>query len=152
MFTTWFTTQVLPTLISVATGAVAGAVVASWEKLAERLLLNKLGPSIKTIYNIVDPILDGSIKGWKDSDVDAAITLAIETAHDGKLSVDEINHLVRFISQRWLPQVAVEKIQKGVIGAKEIVIAEKIREAVETKSLDAPDLLKTLKETYLTDV
>lgn len=149
MFTAWFSTQVLPALISVATGAVAGAVIAGWDKLAAKYFLAKLSPSIKTIYNIVDPILDANIRGWKDSDVDKAIALAIEVAHDGKLTPEEINHMVRFISQRWLPQVAVEKVREGVIGEKEIVVAEKIREAVETKSLDTPDLVKTLKETYL---
>lgn len=149
MFTTWFTTQVLPALISAASGALFGALVAGWDKVAARLLLAKIGPSINTVYNIVDPILDGTIRGWKDSDVDKAIALAIEVAHDGKLDAEEVNKLVRLVSERWLPQIATEKVAKGVISEKELAVAEKIREAVETGSLDTPGLANTLKQNYL---
>lgn len=149
MLTTWFTTQVLPAVISAASGAVFGALIAGWSKLSERFFLAKLGPSIKTIYNIIDPILDGSLQGWKDSDIDKAIALAVETVADGALSPEEVNKAVRLVSQLWLPQIASEKVESGVIGQKELTIAEKIRNAVETKSLDAPDLLTTLKKTYI---
>lgn len=149
MLTTWFTTQVLPAVISAASGAVFGALIAGWDKLSEKFFLAKLGPSIKTIYNIIDPILDGSLQGWKDSDIDKAIALAVETVADGALSPEEVNKAVRLVSQLWLPQIASEKVENGVIGHKELTIAEKIRNAVETKSLDAPDLLTTLKKTYI---
>jgi hypothetical protein len=149
MFTTWFTTQVLPALISAASGALFGALIAGWDKVAARLLLEKVGPSINTIYNIVDPILDGTIRGWKDSDVDKAIALVIEIVNDGKLDAEEINKLVRFISEKWLPQIATEKVIEGVISDKELAVAEKIREAVETGSLDTPGLAETLRKTYL---
>jgi hypothetical protein len=149
MLTTWFTTQVLPAVISAASGAVFGAVVAGWSKLSEKFFLAKLGPSIKTIYNIVDPILDGSLQGWKDSDIDKTIALAIEVVYDGQLTPDEVNKAVRLVSQLWLPQIASEKIEKGIIGEKELTIAEKIRNAVETKSLDAPGLLMALKKNYV---
>lgn len=149
MLTTWFTTQVLPAVISAASGAVFGALVAGWDKLSEKIFLAKLGPSIKTIYNIIDPILDGSLQGWKDSDIDKTIALAIDVVYDGQLSSDEVNRAVKLVSQLWLPQIASEKIEKGVIGERELTVAEKIRNAVETKSLDAPGLLLTLKKTYL---
>jgi hypothetical protein len=149
MLTTWFSTQILPGLVSALSGAVAGAVIAGWDKLAAKLLLSKLGPSAKTIYNIVDPILDGSLQGWKDSDIDTAIALAIEIAYDGKLSVEEINKIVKLVSQQWIPQIASEKIASGVIGTKELAVAEKIRTAVETKSINAPELLLLLKKTYV---
>lgn len=149
MFTTWFTTQVLPALISAASGALFGALIAGWDKLAARYFLAKLGPSITTVYNIVDPILDGTIRGWKDSDIDKAIALAVEVVDDGKLSVEEFNKIVRVISEKWLPQVATEKVTKGVISDKELAVAEKIREAVETGSLDTPGLAETLRKTYL---
>lgn len=149
MLTTWFTTQILPAVISAASGAVFGALVAGWGKLSEKFFLAKLGPSIKTIYNIIDPILDGSLEGWKDSDIDKAIGLAVEVAYDGELSPSEVNKTIRLVSQLWLPQIASEKIEKGLLGEKELTIAEKIRNAVETKSLDTPDLLRTLKDTYM---
>jgi hypothetical protein len=149
MLATWFTTQVLPAVISAASGAVFGALVAGWDKLSEKIFLAKLGPSIKTIYNIIDPILDGSLQGWKDSDIDKTIALAIDVVYDGQLSSDEVNKAVKLVSQLWLPQIASEKIEKGVIGERELTVAEKIRNAVETKSLDAPGLLLTLKKTYL---
>ena len=149
MLTTWFTTQILPSVISVASGAVFGVVVAGWDKLSERFFLAKLGPSIKTIYNIIDPILDGSLQGWKDSDIDKVIATAIEVAYDGKLSPSDVNKIVRLVSQLWLPQIASKKISDGVIGEKEIAIADKIKSAVETKSLDAPGLILALKKTYL---
>lgn len=149
MLTTWFSTQILPGLVSALSGAVAGAVIAGWDKLSAKFLLSKLGPSVKTIYNIVDPILDGSLQGWKDSDIDTAIALAIEVAHDGKLSVDEINKVVRLISQQWIPQIASEKIEKGVIGDKERAVAEKIRSAVDAKSINAPETLLLLKKLYV---
>ncbi len=149
MLTTWFSTQILPGLVSALSGAVAGAAIAGWDKLSAKFLLSKLGPSIKTIYNIVDPILDGSLQGWKDSDIDTAISLAVEVAHDGKLTADEINKIVRLISQRWIPQIASDKIAKGIIGDKERAVAEKIRAAVEAKSINAPETLLLLKKLYV---
>ena len=149
MLTAWFSTQILPAIVSAASGAVAGALIAGWDKLAAKFLLSKLGPSVKTIYNIVDPILDGSLQGWKDSDIDTAIALAIEIAYDGKLSVEEINKIVKLVSQQWIPQIASEKIAAGVIGDKERVVAEKIRSAVDSKSINAPETLLLLKKLYV---
>lgn len=149
MLTAWFSTQVLPAILSAASGAVAGAVIAGWDKLAAKFLLSKLGPSVKTIYNIVDPILDGSLQGWKDSDIDKAIALAVEVAHDGKLSADEINKIVRLVSKQWIPQIASEKIAMGIIGEKELQVAERIRSAVDTKSINAPETLLLLKKLYV---
>lgn len=148
MLTTWFSTQILPAVVSAVSGAVAGALIAGWDKLAAKLLLSKLGPSIKVIYNIVDPILDGSLQGWKDSDINTAISLAVEIAYDGKLSVDEINKIVLLISQRWIPQIASEKIAAGIIGNKERQVAEKIRSAVDSKSINASETLLLLKNLY----
>lgn len=149
MLTAWFSTQILPAILSAASGAAAGAIIAGWDKLAAKFLLSKLGPSVKTIYNIVDPILDGSLQGWKDSDIDTAIALAVEVAHDGKLSVEEINKVVKLISRQWIPQIASEKIEKGIIGDKEREVAERIRSAVDTKSINAPETLLLLKKLYV---
>ena len=149
MLTAWFSTQVLPAILSAASGAVAGAVIAGWDKLAAKFLLSKLGPSVKTIYNIVDPILDGSLQGWKDSDIDKAIALAVEVAHDGKLAPEEINKIVRLVSKQWIPQIASEKIAMGIIGEKELQVAERIRSAVDTKSINAPETLLLLKKLYI---
>lgn len=149
MLSTWFATQVLPAIVSAASGAAFGAVVAGWDKLAAKLLLSKLGPSVRTVYNIVDPILDGSLQGWKDSEIDKAIALAVEIAYDGKLSAEEMNKVIRLVSQKWVPQVAAEKIAAGAIGPKELAVAEKIRDAVESKSINAPELLLLLKKTYM---
>jgi hypothetical protein len=149
MLTAWFSTQILPAILSAASGAAAGAIIAGWDKLAAKFLLSKLGPSVKTIYNIVDPILDGSLQGWKDSDIDTAIALAVEVGHDGKLSVEEINKIVKLISRQWIPQIASEKIEKGIIGDKERQVAEKIRSAVDSKSINAPETLLLLKKLYV---
>ena len=149
MLTTWFTTQILPAVLSAASGAVAGAIIAGWDKLSARFLLSKLGPSIKTIYNIVDPILDGSLQGWKDSDIDTALGLAVEVTYDGKLSAAEINKIVKLVSKQWIPQIASEKIEKGLIGDKELAVAERIRSAVDSKSINAPETLLLLKKLYV---
>lgn len=149
MLTTWFSTQILPGLVSAASGAIFGAVVAGWDKIAARFMLAKLGPSIRIIFNIIDPILDANLKGWDGSNVEKVIALAVETVADGKLSAEEVNKTVRLISKLWLPQIAAQKVTDGVIAEKELVIAEKIRMAVETKSLDAPELLTTLKDLYV---
>jgi hypothetical protein len=149
MITTWFTTNVLPGIISAASGALFGALVAGWDKLANRLLLTKIGPSIKSIFNIVDPILDASILGWSESDVNKVLRLAVEVVSDGKLNAHDVNAIVKLVSELWLPQIATQKVLDGVISEKEMTIAEKIRVAVESKTLDTPDLLGTLKDLYV---
>ena len=150
MLTTWFTTQILSALISAASGAAFGAVVTGWDKIAAKLLLQKLGPNIHAVFNIIDPILDGNITGWKDSDVDQVITLAVEIATDGKLSALEVNRAVQLVSKLWLPQIAVKKVHDGVIGEKELVIADKVRHAIGTQTIDRADFIKTVKELYMT--
>jgi hypothetical protein len=149
MLTTWFTTQILPGLISAASGAAFGAIVAGWDKIAAKYMLAKIGPSIKTIYNIIDPILDANITSWGGSDVDRVIGLIIDTVADGKLSTSEVNKAIKLVSELWLPQIATQKVKDGLISQKEQAIAEKIRAAVETKTLDTPELLKTVKELYV---
>ncbi len=148
MLTTWFTAQILPGLISAASGAAFGAIIAGWDKIAAKYMLAKIGPSIKIVYNIIDPILDANLASWSGSDVDRAIELVINTVADGKLSADEVNKAVKLVSELWLPQIATQKTKDGVIGQKELAIAEKIRAAVETKTLDTPELIKTVKELY----
>jgi len=149
MLTTWLTSQLFPGLISAASGVIFGVVVAGWDKIAAKYTLYKLGPSIKVIYNIIDPILDANLAAWSGSDVDKAIELAINTVADGELTPDEVNEAIRLISELWLPQIATQKTKDGVLGVKELAIAEKIRAAVETKTLDTPELLKTIKKIYI---
>jgi hypothetical protein len=149
MLTTWFTAQILPGLISAASGAAFGAIVAGWDKIAAKYMLAKIGPSIKTIYNIIDPILDANITSWGGSDVDRVIGLIIDTVADGKLSTSEVNKAIKLVSELWLPQIATQKVKDGLISQKEQAIAEKIRAAVETKTLDTPELIKTVKELYV---
>jgi len=149
MLSTWFTTQILPGIISAAAGAAFGAVLAGWNKISDRLLLSKVGPSIKNIYNVLDPILDASVAGWKGADVEKVVGLIISTVADGKLTADEVNKAIKLVSERWLPQIAVQKVADGAIGEKEMVIAEKIRVAVETGEINTPEFLITLKNLYL---
>ena len=149
MLTTWLTSQLFPGLISAASGAIFGVVIAGWDKIAAKYTLSKLGPSIKVVYNIIDPILDANLATWSGSDVDKAIELAINTVADGKLTPDEVNKAIRLISELWLPQIATQKTKDGVLGVKELAIAEKIRAAIETKTLDTPELLKTRKKIYI---
>ena len=73
----------------------------------------------------------------------------MEVAHDGKLSADEINKIVRLVSKQWIPQIASEKIAMGIIGEKELQVAERIRSAVDTKSINAPETLLLLKKLYV---
>lgn len=149
MLSTWFTTQILPGIISAAAGAAFGAILAGWNKISDRLLLSKVGPSIQNIYNILDPILDASVAGWKGADVEKVVGLVISIAADGKLTADEVNKTVKLVSERWLPQIAVQKVADGVIGEKEMVVAEKIRAAVETGEINTPEFLTTLKNLYV---
>lgn len=149
MLTSWFSSQVLPAIISAASGAVFGALIVGWDKFSKRFLLSKLGPSLNTIFNVLDPILDASLEAWDGSDVEKVLRLVIETVEDGQLTPNEVNQSVRLISELWLPQIASEKTAKGLIGEKELILANKIRSSVETKSLDAPDLLTTLKNLYI---
>jgi hypothetical protein len=149
MLTTWLTTQILPGLLSAASGVIFGAVVAGWDKIAAKYTLSKLGPSIKVIYNIIDPILDANLATWSGSDVDRAIELAINTVADGKLAPEEVNRAIRLISELWLPQIATQKTKDGVLGVKELALAERIRVAVETKTLDTPEFLKVIKGLYV---
>jgi hypothetical protein len=149
MLSTWFTTQILPGVISAATGAAFGAILAGWNKISDRLLLSKVGPSIQNIYNILDPILDASVAGWQGADVEKVIGLVISIAADGKLTADEVNKAIKLVSERWMPQIAVQKVADGAIGEKEMIVAEKIRTAVETGEINAPEFLTTLRNLYV---
>ena len=149
MLSTWFTTQILPGIISAAAGAAFGAVLAGWNKISDRLLLSKIGPSIQNIYNILDPILDASVAGWKGADVEKVVGLIVSTAADGKLTADEVNKAIKLVSERWLPQIAVQKVADGAIGEKELLIAEKIRAAVEDGEINTPEFLTLIKNLYI---
>ena len=146
MLTTWLTTQILPSALSTISGVIFGAIIAQWDKLSKKFFLAKFGPSIKTIYDIIDPILDGSLQGWKDSDIDKVIAMAINVAYDGELTVDEVNRAVQLISQLWIPQIASKKMEKGVIGNEQLAIAKKIKSAIEPKTLDAFGLFSAFKK------
>ena len=149
MLSTWFTTQILPGIISAAAGAAFGAVLAGWNKISDRLLLSKIGPSIQNIYNILDPILDASVAGWKGADVEKVVGLIVSIAADGKLTADEVNKAVKLVSERWMPQIAVQKVADGAIGEKEMMVAEKIRAAVEDGQINTPEFLTLIKNLYI---
>jgi hypothetical protein len=69
------------------------------------------------------------MRQWSGSDVEFAIELAIEAVSDSDLTSKELRDMVAEVSQRWLPQVAADKVRKFE------------QSAAEPKALAAADVL-----------
>lgn len=119
----------LEPLIALVVGAgfTAGATLLARFLSAQKLL--KYGPLISRIYDVVDPLLERNMRQWSGSDVEFAIELAIQAVVDGNLTAKELRDMVSQISQRWLPQVAADKVRKFE------------QSAAEPKALAAADVL-----------
>jgi hypothetical protein len=119
----------LEPLIALVVGAgfTAGATLLARFLSAQKLL--KYGPLISRIYDVVDPLLERNMRQWSGSDVEFAIELAIQAVVDGNLTAKELRDMVGEISQRWLPQVAADKVRKFE------------QSAAEPKALAAADVL-----------
>lgn len=94
----------------VGAGFTAGATLLARFLSAQKLL--KYGPLLSRIYDVLDPLLERNIRQWSGSDVEFAIELAIQAVVDGHLTAKELRDMVGEISQRWLPQVAADKVRK----------------------------------------
>ena len=111
----------------IGAGFTAGTTLLARFLSAQKLL--KYGPVISRIYDVVDPLLERNLRQWSGSDVEFAIELAIEAVVDGNLTAKELRDMVGEISQRWLPQVAADKVRKFE------------QSAAEPKALAAADVL-----------
>lgn len=111
----------------VGAGFTAGATLLARFLSAQKLL--KYGPLLSRIYDVLDPLLERNIRQWSGSDVEFAIELAIQAVVDGHLTAKELRDMVGEISQRWLPQVAADKVRKFE------------QSAAEPKALAAADVL-----------
>jgi hypothetical protein len=102
----------LEPIIALLIGAsfTAGATKLAQFLSAQKLL--KYGPILSRIYDIVDPLLERNMRQWSGSDVEFAIELAIEAVADSYLTAKELRNMTAEISQRWLPQVAADKVRR----------------------------------------
>lgn len=94
----------------VGAGFTAGATLLARFLSAQKFL--KYGPLLSRIYDVLDPLLERNIRQWSGSDVEFAAELAIEAVSDSNLTAQELRKMVSEILQRWLPQVAADKVRK----------------------------------------
>jgi hypothetical protein len=119
----------LEPIIALVIGAsfTAGATLLARFLSTQKLL--KYGPLLSRIYDVLDPLLERNMRQWSGSDVEFAIELAIEAVSDSDLTSKELRDMVAEVSQRWLPQVAADKVRKFE------------QSAAEPKALAAADVL-----------
>lgn len=103
--------------IIIGAGLTAGTTLLSRYLASQKLL--KYGPVLSRIYDVLDPLLERNIRQWSGSDVEFAIELAIQSVCDGELTGKELRTMVREVSERWLPQVAAEKVRKYETAAEQ---------------------------------
>ena len=103
--------------IIIGAGLTAGPTLLSRYLASQKLL--KYGPVLSRIYDVLDPLLERNIRQWSGSDVEFAIELAIQSVCDGELTGKELRTMVREVSERWLPQVAAEKVRKYETAAEQ---------------------------------
>lgn len=124
--------------ILIGAGLTAGTTLLSRYLASQKLL--KYGPVLSRIYDVLDPLLERNIRQWSGSDVEFAIELAIESVCDGNLTGKELRTMVREVSERWLPQVAAEKVRKYETAAE------------QPKALAAADVLANVVSGNITKV
>ena len=103
--------------IIIGAGLTAGTTLLSRYLASQKLL--KYGPVLSRIYDVLDPLLERNIRQWSGSDVEFAIELAIQAVCDGNLTGKELRTMVREVSERWLPQVAADKVRKYETAAEQ---------------------------------
>lgn len=101
----------------IGAGFAAGTSLLSKYLASQKLL--KYGPVLSRIYDVVDPLLERNMRQWNGSDVEFAIELAIEAVSDSQLTAKELRTMVREVSERWLPQVAADKVRKYETAAEQ---------------------------------
>lgn len=104
--------EFLQPIIAAAIGAVATGLTLQFNKTKGARLFLRYGPLVQKAYNIIDPILDQNLHGWKGSQVDAAFEFAIQTVADGQLTPNEVKTLAFFMAKAWLPQKAADKVRR----------------------------------------
>jgi hypothetical protein len=126
----------LEPIIAAAIGAAAAALAMFLRGNSAAQAFLKYGGIVKRAYDVIDPVLDQNLHGWKGSQVDKAFELAIVSVSDGTLSAEEIKKLAFHMAKAWLPQVAADKVRRleAISGqTPELLAAAKI--AAEVNSL-----------------
>jgi hypothetical protein len=127
--------ELLEPIIAAAIGAAATGLTMQINKTRGARLLLRYGPLVQKAYNIIDPVLDQNLHGWKGSQVDTAFELAIQTVADGKLTPGEVRTLAFEMAKAWLPQKAADKVRRFERSSKfvpEMQIAANIAERVNS--------------------
>jgi hypothetical protein len=102
----------LEPIIAAAIGAAAAALAIQINKNKGVRIFLRYGPIVQKAYDLIDPILEQNLRGWKGSQVDAAFEIAIQTVADGKLTPNEVKALAFYMAKAWLPQKAADKVRQ----------------------------------------
>jgi len=130
----------------VGSGITAG--VAWFGRLQWAATILKFGGVIKRSYDILDPLLENNLPRWKGSDVQFAFELAIEAAADGKITASEVKVIAKEMAERWLPQVAADKVRKyseAVHKPVELIAAQELQKVVDHLETKTEGLTETHK-------
>ena len=92
---------------------IAGAGAGVWllmKKLAADRFIQKFGPIISSVFDVVDPIAGDLITKYEGSEVQNALYLAVARVADGDLDQEDVNAITAYVTEKFDPSLAAAKV------------------------------------------
>ena len=99
----------METILGFIVAAAGAGVWIAIKKFAAENFIKKFGPTIKNVFDVVDPIAGDLITKYHGSEVQTAIELAVLRVADGDIDQEDVTAITAYIVEKFDPSLAATK-------------------------------------------
>ena len=99
----------METLLGFGVAALGAGVLWSIKRVGLALFLQKFGPTVQTVFNVIDPIAGELIGKYDNSVVQEAIELAVLRVADGNIDHNDVVAVTEYVISKFNPALAAAK-------------------------------------------
>ena len=99
----------METLLGFGVAALGAGVLWGIKRVGLALFLQKFGPTVQTVFNVIDPIAGELIGKYDNSVVQEAIELAVLRVADGNIDHNDVVAVTEYVISKFNPDLAAAK-------------------------------------------
>ena len=99
----------METIIGFGFAAISAGVWLFLKKVAADNFIQRFGPTVKNVFDVIDPIAGDLITKYKGSEVQEAIELAVLRVADGDIDQEDVTAITTYIVEKFDPSLAATK-------------------------------------------
>ena len=100
----------METLLGVVVAGLGAGAVYLVKKLGAKLFLKQFGPTVKTVFDVLDPIAGKILTEYDGSVVQEAVELAVLRVGDGTIDEADVSAVAKYVISKFDPSLAASKV------------------------------------------